>query len=352
MSAPLSVVILTRARPDLLRACLNSVLEADLRAVQEVLVVLNGPDPEAHAIAATAAARVPRVRALEIPLASRGRARNLAAAAAKGRLLHFLDDDVVVPPGLFAATAARFAEDPNLAAVGGPNMTPPGSSAFETAVGHLLSSRLGAWSMRARYRPVGAARAAGEESLMLCSLAFRVDADGPEGLRFDESLASAEENLLLERIRRKGGRALYDPDLFVYHRRRSGWRGFLTQTFRSGAGRRQTASRMPSILRPVHLAPPLFALYLAALVIRPSAVAALPLAAYAAWVGLETAAAARAHDRRVAARCAALTPLHHLTYAAGFLLGPFFWVEPKPSQRRSTTSAPPMPPPAQAASMP
>lgn len=352
MSAPLSVVLLTRARPGLLRACLDSVLHADLGEVREILVVVNGPDPEAHAVAAVAAAREPRVRALEIPLSSRGRARNLAAAAATGRLLHFLDDDVVVPPRLFAATAARFDGDPSLAAAGGPNMTPPDSSAFETAVGHLLSTRLGAWSMRARYRPVGAARVAGEESLMLCSLAFRADADGSDGLRFDERLASAEENLLLERIRRRGSRAIYDPDLFVYHRRRSGWRGFLTQTFRSGAGRRQTASRLPSILRPVHLAPPLFALYLAALVIRPGAAAALPLAAYAAWLVLETAAAARAHGWRVAARCAALTPLHHLAYAAGFLLGPFFWVEPEPGQRRSTTSAPPMPPPAQAASMP
>ncbi|NNN06570.1 MAG: glycosyltransferase family 2 protein [Elusimicrobia bacterium] len=352
MSAPLSVVLLTRARPGLLRACLDSVLAADLEEVGEVLVVVNGPDPDAHAVAAAAAARQPRVRALEIPPSSRGRARNLAAASAAGRILHFLDDDVVVPPGLFAATAARFAQDASVAAVGGPNMTPPDSSKFETAVGHVLSSRLGAWNMRARYRPVGAARAAGEESLMLCSLAFRADADGPEGLRFDEKLASAEENLLLERIRRRGGRALYDPDLFVYHRRRSGWRGFLTQTFRSGAGRRQTASRMPSILRPVHLAPPLFAVYLTALAIRPSAAAALPLAAYATWLGLETAAAARAHGMRVAARGTALIPLHHLAYAAGFLLGPFFWVEPEPGQRRSTTSAPPMPPPAQAASIP
>ncbi len=352
MNATLSVAILTRARPGLLRACLDSVLRADLGKVREVLVVVNGHDPEACAVAAAAAEREPRVRALEIPLSSRGRARNLAAAAATGLLLHFLDDDVVVPLGLFAATVARFADDPSLAAVGGPNTTPPDSSAFETAVGHLLSSRLGAWSMRARYRPVGAARAAGEESLMLCSLAFRAGADGPGGLRFDESLASAEENLLLERIRRKGGRALYDPDLFVYHRRRSGWRGFLAQTFRSGAGRSQTASRLPSILRPIHLAPPLFALYLAALVLRPSAAAALPLAAYAAWLGLETAAAARAHGPHVAALCAGLTPLHHLAYAAGFLLGPFFWVEPEPGQRRSTTSAPPMPPPAQAASKP
>jgi glycosyltransferase involved in cell wall biosynthesis len=351
VSAPLSIVILTRGRAALLRACLDSVLAADLGAAREVLVVVNGPDAEGEAVVAAAAARDARVRALPIPRSSRGRARNLGAAAAAGRLVHFLDDDVTVPPDLFAATARRFEQDPRVAAVGGPNLTPPGSPPFERAVGLVLSSRLGAWSMRARYRPLGAAREAGEESLMLCSLAFRADADGPEGLRFDERLISAEENLLLERIRRRGGLLIYDPALAVRHRRRARWRGFLEQTFKSGAGRWQTARRMPSILRPVHLAPAAFALYLLALPFS-GAGALAPLAAYAAWLALETAAAARAQGPAVAARVAALLPLHHLAYAAGFVLGPLFWVEPEPGQRRSTTSAPPMPPPAQAASNP
>jgi glycosyltransferase involved in cell wall biosynthesis len=352
VTAPLSVVILTRGRAALLRACLDSVLAADLSEAREVLVVVNGPDAEGGAVAAAAAARDARVRAVPIALSSRGRARNLAAAAARGEYVHFLDDDVTVPPELFARTVRRFAQDPRLSAVGGPNLTPADSSAFERAVGRVLSSRLGAWSMRARYRVLGPARPAGEESLMLCSLAFRADADGPGGLRFDERLISAEENLLLERIRRRGGRMLYDPELVVRHRRRARWRGFLEQTFKSGAGRWQTARRMPSILRPAHVAPVAFALYLAGLALRPGARAAVPLAVYAAWLALETAAAAREEGLGVAARFCALTPLHHLAYAAGFLLGPFCWVEPEPGQRRSTTSEPPMPPPAQAASIP
>jgi len=351
---PMSLVILTYRRPSFLSECLESVLKSDLSVVREVLVAINGVDAETEAVASSAAARCALVRVEVLPRSSRGRARNLAAARARGRIIHFLDDDVIVPPHLFAATARRFGERPRAAAVGGPNLTPPGGSPFERAVGRALAARLGAWRMRARYAAVGEPRWTGEESLMLCSLALRADADGPGGLRFNERLASAEENLLLERI---GGseRLFYDPRLSVLHRRRSDCRGFALQTFKSGAGRFQAATLLRSSLRPVHLAPAAFFLYLLILPFaRRATGVAVPLWVYLALLGLECVAYARKDSARGAAWLALLIPLNHIAYAAGFLLGPFLWVKPEQekSQRRSTTIAPPIPPPAQAASIP
>ncbi len=354
MKEKISVVVLTRGRAAMLRACLDSVLDADLSRVAEVLIVVNGPDPEAEAEVARAAVRRPIARLLTIAASSRGRARNLGAREAKGGILHFLDDDVTVPRDLFTATARRFADDPRIAAVGGPNLTPPKSAVFERAAGRALASRLGAWRMRARYAAVGVAREAGEESLMLCSLALRADADGPGGLRFDESLASAEENLLLERVRRRGGRLIYDPALFVFHRRRSSWRAFAQQAFRSGAGRLQTIWRLPSIARPIHFAPAALVVYAAWLLGRGRADAAvIPAAFYAAWLAAEAARAFEQDGPLAGALTPALIALLHAAYAAGFMLGPWLWAAPETApQRRSTTSAPPMPPPAQAASKP
>lgn len=324
----LSVVVLTHRRPALLKTCLESVFAADLSRVEEILIVLNGAEDESVGVAAGFASRHRLARLLAIPRSSRGRARTLAAAASSAEIIHFLDDDLRVSPGLFEGIARRFDENPGLSVVGGPNLTPPESPAFGRAVGRVLSSRLGAWRMRARYSRLGPVREVGEESLMLCSLSFRADADGPGGLRFDERLASAEENLLIERLRRRGGRLLYDPALIVHHRRRETWRGFLAQTFQSGAGRLQAAWLSPSSLRPVHLAPPAFVLFLAFLPALPSWALLLP-GAYAAWVASECAFAARQEGVAVAARMAALLPMHHLSYAAGFLLGPFCWVEPE-----------------------
>lgn len=328
MNPSLTVAILTRRRPALLRACLESVAAADLAAVREVLVVVNGEDAEAEAIAADVARREGRVRAAPIPRSSRGRARALAARLAAAPIVHFLDDDVIVPPGLFSATARRFSQTPDAAGVGGPNLTPPDSGAFERAVGRVLSSRLGAWRMRARYAPVGPARRAGEECLTLCSLALRADADGPAGLRFPERLVSAEENLLLERIEAAGGRFLYDPALFVWHRRRRDLRGFLSQTFKSGAGRGQAALLLPRCLKPAHLAPAALAAYLLLLPLAAGLPGGLlPAAAYAAALAAEAALAARDEGPLAGALVAALIPLHHLAYAAGFLLAPALWVE-------------------------
>ena len=324
----ISIIILTCRRPRLLKICLDSVLAAELSEVCEVMVVINGEDPEPLALAAAAAAREPRVRVEILPRSSRGRARNLAAARARGSILHFLDDDVTVPPEIFTRTARRFQEHPEAAAVGGPNLTPDDASAFERAVGWVLATRLGAWTMRARYAPVGRARWAGEESLMLCSLALRADADGPGGLRFPEELASAEENLLLERVRAHGGRLFYDPDLSVRHRRRGDWRGFASQTFKSGAGRLQAVVSLPSCLKPEHLAPAAFALYLAALPLGAHGPWVwAPLGLYLALLAWECAVYARQEDWRAAGLLALLVPLNHLAYAAGFLLGPFFWAE-------------------------
>ena len=90
-----SIAIPTRARSDYLDVALTSVMPQAIQAGAEVLVVSDGPDASAAAVADRRGARL-----LALP-AGRGAnaARNAAVEAAKSDLIVFLDDDVDAPPG-------------------------------------------------------------------------------------------------------------------------------------------------------------------------------------------------------------------------------------------------------------
>ncbi|MDE2313766.1 MAG: glycosyltransferase family 2 protein, partial [Elusimicrobia bacterium] len=190
-----SVIILTHKRPELLQACLSSLLAAERILVREVLVVVNGNNPEDALAARSFSSRIPGMKIVPLARQSRGAARNAAAAQAQGDWLYFLDDDVEAPPGLFSDAARLLAEHGEAWILGGPNLTPPDSGLFERASGLVLESWIGAGPMRRRYASGPGPRWADEKSFALCNLCIRAAAFREAGLRFAPELASAEENL-------------------------------------------------------------------------------------------------------------------------------------------------------------
>jgi GT2 family glycosyltransferase len=110
----LTVAICTRARPDVLEDCLRS-LQA-LPSSFELLVVDNDPpDGTTERLVAS----LPQVRYVREPLPGLDFARNRALAEARGELVAFLDDDVVVDRGWLAGLEEAVAENPDAAAVTG-----------------------------------------------------------------------------------------------------------------------------------------------------------------------------------------------------------------------------------------
>jgi glycosyltransferase involved in cell wall biosynthesis len=106
-----STIIPTVGRASLARA-VSSVLEQDGDPREAEVVVVNdsgAPLPSASWIGS------PRVRVIASDRVERSRARNLGAARARGRFLHFLDDDDVLLPGALAAFRDLHAESPTAA---------------------------------------------------------------------------------------------------------------------------------------------------------------------------------------------------------------------------------------------
>lgn len=314
----LSFVVMTVDREELLRRCLESL--RDPPPDVEVLVVYNG-SPEG--MRESVARDFPWTRGLPVPRCSLGEGRNRGAAAARGAVLHFLDDDTAAPEGFAGRVLEAFERRPEAPCIGGPNLAPRHSGAFQRASDFLLRSPLGAGPMRVRYTPHGEERLVPGWSLMLCNLGVRREVFDRHGLSFPERCASAEENMLLSRVEKRVGPVLLSPELFVYHERRPGLASLLAQVLRCGRGRGHITRLDPRSLTLPTLAAPVWLAYAVSWPsLRRFPLAAAPMAVYAGAIAVETARLLFAErDPAAAAVFPFLVPLSHGAYALGFLDG-------------------------------
>jgi len=226
-----------------------------------------------------------------------------------------------VPPSGIAELIEAFAEHPDAAVVGGPNLTPPDDPPFAQLAGEVLASRWGTGVTRARYASLRA-RPACERHLILCNLAVRRKVFD-RGLRFPV-LFGGEENILLGHADRHGHLCWYVPSLWVHHRRRATLGGYIEQVHRYGRGRAQALVHAPKTFHVAYLVPVAWLSYLLALplLVPFGAWAWLPLGAYALGIGGASLRAAIARRRPAwLLGLPALFALTHLVYAAGLVAG-------------------------------
>jgi glycosyltransferase involved in cell wall biosynthesis len=246
--------------------------------------------------------------------------RNQAAHAAQGDILYFLDDDSLIDPANLERLAHHFA-DPDVAAVGGPSLTPPGDTALQQAFGLTLSSLIGGGAVRNRYRRSGTVRRTDDSELILCNLAFRKTVFIAAG-GLDDRLYPNEENELMDRIKADGGALLHDPDLAVQRSQRPTVRAYLRQLFTYGRGRGEQ-TRISRRCKIVSFLPTIFLVYIVGLaVVRPPWPCWLPLAGYLTGAGCEAVRARAAGFPLVAVLHLFWTlPALHLCYGAGLVVG-------------------------------
>ena len=125
----LSVVIPTMNKVDLLEQTLAALVTQDPGTAQgwEIVIVNDGStDGTADFLRKLDTSRgangegdVPRIRSVSPEKnVGRAKARNLGAAAARGRWILFLDDDIVVPPGLLRAHLDLLDANPGCGTIG------------------------------------------------------------------------------------------------------------------------------------------------------------------------------------------------------------------------------------------
>jgi hypothetical protein len=193
--------------------------------------------------------------------------RDVALAQTEAPICAFIDDDAYPAPDWVARALCHFARDPDLGALGGPGITPPGSSFRRRLAGAFYESRLGSGQLRNRFVPD---RPRDVDDWPAYNLFVRADA-----LRAIGGWASryygGEDTKVCLALREAGYRIAYDPQVIVYHHRRPVFTPLMQQTANVGRRRGSFVRRYPATSRrPIYFAPAL------AVVVAPAvAVAAL-----------------------------------------------------------------------------
>jgi O-antigen biosynthesis protein len=245
-SGPLPVVtvaVCTRDRTAQLAECLAALCQLDYPAL-DVLVVDNAPSSPATAHLVSAC--YPQVRYVCEPRPGLNWARNRAIAEARGEIIAYTDDDVVVDRGWVRALARVFAEEAEVMAVTG--LVVP--LELETEA-QLLFEQYGGFgrgferqwyrvdgesSERAATRHGGAGRfGTGANMAYRRSLFERIGGFDP-ALGAGTVTNGGDDLEMFFRVLKEGYTLVYEPSAIVRHRHRREYAQLRTQIVNNGVG--------------------------------------------------------------------------------------------------------------------
>lgn len=224
-----SIVIPTHNRKDLLRRCLEAVLNQDYPDYEVIVVDDGSTDGTGEMVQR----EFPQVRYIrQEPNQGPAAARNRGIEAASGEIVAFTDDDCIVPHDWLRRLADGFRQHPEVAGVGG----------YQDPPDHLISTnalaradharRLHRWGSRATTKVVGT----DVPGLGTNNVAYRRDVLlAVDGFDTRFPVAAGEDTDLKLRIVQAGHILFYLP-MKVDHYRPYTWKTQWRMSFRRGIG--------------------------------------------------------------------------------------------------------------------
>lgn len=215
MNYPLiSIIIPVERFNGMLNECLESCSRLDYPHL-EILVL---PDSIDSTDPSNPAGRLDSVNLRIIPTGNMGPAekRNRGMEESGGEILAFLDDDTYPSKGWLRNILGHF-EKKDIAAVGGPAVTPESDDLRQKAGGAIFSSLLGGGTCRYRYMPT-------EERMVddfpSCNFIVRKSVMEELGGFKTRFWPGEDTAICLEITRKLGKKIVYDPKVLIYHHRR------------------------------------------------------------------------------------------------------------------------------------
>jgi glycosyltransferase involved in cell wall biosynthesis len=197
----------------------------------------------------------PRVKVIPTGVVKPSVKRNVGIKCASSLICALIDADAY-PCKDWLTNAARHFQDPDVAAVGGPGVTPKSDSLPQRAGGLILSSKLGGGGLAYRYT-LGKRR--NDEDLPTCNLVLRKSVLDKLG-GFNTNHWPGEDTWLsLQITKHLKMKMVYEPAAVVYHHRRPLFKQHLKQIWSYGLHRGFFVKKFPETSRrPIYFAPSLF----------------------------------------------------------------------------------------------
>ncbi len=225
-----SIVVACRTVDTYVKECIFECLQLDYPHF-ELIVLPDGAED----------LRDKRVKVLPTGPIRPSEKRNLGVDAGKGEVIAFIDGDAY-PARDWLKNAVGYLEDPQVAAVGGPGLTPPSDNIMQKASGEVLSSFLGGGPLSFRHTPRTSRKC---DDIPTVNLVVRKSAFKEAG-GFNSSFWPGEDTKFCRDIVYQHGKEiLYAPEVRVFHHRRVLFRPHLKQIAGYGFHRGYFSKKFP-----------------------------------------------------------------------------------------------------------
>jgi glycosyltransferase involved in cell wall biosynthesis len=249
-----SVIIVTHNREEMLKNLLQS-LAVETHSLE--VIVINNTEHKLE------------IDTTHIQLVNKkhptpGEARNTGLHLASKEWILFLDDDVILPPNYLSKNLEFISQSKkSFDMIGGPDQTHPTSTFYQKCLGLALQSPMATAKTRHRHTKEALSIERGDEkNLILCNLWVNRDFLVRTKILFNKDFFRNEESILITESLRNGAKALYKPDLYVFHSRKSNVFALSRSTFSSGKHRAKSFFFAKELFDPLFLVPSLLVIYL------------------------------------------------------------------------------------------
>jgi glycosyltransferase involved in cell wall biosynthesis len=215
----------------LLAKCLQSIdLQRSIFDLQ-VIVVVNGEDQNTIQFLN----KIKFVEVYNIKKTSPAQARNFATLKACGDYFLFLDDDTTLSDYYFARALELITVYPNAAVFGGPDKMRVQAFGLEKVFSLAIESPFCTGPTRNRHSNNSQLPMKGNEmNLILCHMWFKSKLFTDKRFQFNKDLFKNEETDIVRKLTSQSETLIYDPQLFVHHKRKNSLTSIVQTYFLSG----------------------------------------------------------------------------------------------------------------------